>query len=171
ERIFEEIDLSAKDGMHYLASAVSALTHRTPVLAIRSEGTWFHALYPLDLLRLNATALKGTHEVRSGTIEPAVTIRGRVSIGDGCVIRSGAYLQGPLSLGPGCEIGPNAVLLPSTSLGKNVRIGPHTSVANSLLIEPVVLGPASVVQDGVIGSGVVARAGLLAASGSADVQM
>src|SRR2546423_355331 len=139
--------------------------------ARRTEGTWVDALYPWDLLRLNATALKAAPEVRSGTIEPAVTIRGRVSIGDGCVIRSGAYLQGPLSLGPGCEIGPNAVLLPSTSLGKNVRIGAHTSVANSILMDDVILGPASVVQDGVIGSGVVARAGLLAASGSADVQM
>src|SRR5207302_2009779 len=171
ERVFEEIDRLAKVGKYDLPSAVSALAQRTPVLAIRTEGTWVDALYPWDLLRLNATALKGTHEVRSGTIEPAVTIRGRVSIGDGCVIRSGAYLQGPLSLGPGCEIGPNAVLLPSTSLGKNVRIGAHTSVANSILMDDVILGPASVVQDGVIGSGVVARAGLLAASGSADVQM
>jgi len=171
ERIFEEIDRLAKDGKHDLPSAVSALAERTPVLAIRTEGTWVDALYPWDLLRLNATALKGTHEVRSGTIEPAVTIRGRVSIGDGCVIRSGAYLQGPLSLGPGCEIGPNAVLLPSTSLGKNVRIGAHTSVANSILMDDVILGPASVVQDGVIGSGVVARAGLLAAAGAGDVQI
>ncbi len=171
ERIFEEIDRLAKVGKHDLPSAVSALAQRTPVLALRTEGTWVDALYPWDLLRLNATALKAAREVRSGTIEPAVTIRGRVSIGDGCVIRSGAYLQGPLSLGPGCEIGPNAVLLPSTSLGKNVRIGAHTSVANSILMDDVILGPASVVQDGVIGSGVVARAGLLAASGSADVQM
>jgi len=171
ERVFEEIDRLAKVGKYDLPSAVSALAQRTPVLAIRTEGTWVDALYPWDLLRLNATALKAAHEVRAGTIEPAVTIRGRVSIGDGCVIRSGAYLQGPLSLGPGCEIGPNAVLLPSTSLGKNVRIGAHTSVANSILMDDVILGPASVVQDGVIGSGVVARAGLLAASGSGDVQM
>src|SRR5256886_808108 len=171
ERICEEIARLARVGKHGLPSAVSALAQRTPVLALRTEGTWVDALYPWDLLRLNATALKAAPEVRSGTIEPAVTIRGRVSIGDGCVIRSGAYLQGPLSLGPGCEIGPNAVLLPSTSLGKNVRIGAHTSVANSILMDDVILGPASVVQDGVIGSGVVARAGLLAASGSADVQM
>src|SRR5256886_1461954 len=137
ERIFEEIDRLAKVGKHDLPSAVSALAQRTPVLALRTEGTWVDALYPWDLLRLNATALKAAPEVRSGTIEPAVTIRGRVSIGDGCVIRSGAYLQGPLSLGPGCEIGPNAVLLPSTSLGKNVRIGAHTSVANSILMDDV----------------------------------
>src|SRR5216117_1044605 len=83
ERIFEEIDRLAKDGKHDLPSAVSALAQRTPVLAIRTEGTWVDALYPWDLLRLNATALNGTHEVRSGTIEPAVTIRGRVSIGAG----------------------------------------------------------------------------------------
>ena len=171
QRIFDEIERLAKEGKHDLPSAVSALAQGTEVDAIRTEGTWVDALYPWDLLRLNATALKGAHEVRAGTIEPAVTIRGRVSIGDGCVIRSGAYLLGPLALGPGCEIGPNAVLLPSTSLGKNVRIGAHTTVANSILMDDVILGPACVVQDGVVGSGVVAKAGLLAASGSGDVQI
>src|SRR5205807_10029901 len=85
ERIFEEIDRLAKVGKHDLPSAVSALAQRTPVLALRTEGTWVDALYPWDLLRLNATALKAAPEVRAGTIEPAVTIRGRVSIGDGCV--------------------------------------------------------------------------------------
>ncbi|TLZ75523.1 MAG: hypothetical protein E6K14_00745 [Methanobacteriota archaeon] len=94
-----------------------------------------------------------------------------MSIGDGCVIRSGAYLQGPLSIGSGCEIGPNAVLLPSTSLGKNVRIGALTTVANSILMDDVILGPSSVVQDAVVGSGVIARAGLLAASGPGDVNI
>jgi UDP-N-acetylglucosamine diphosphorylase/glucosamine-1-phosphate N-acetyltransferase len=170
-RIFEQIERLAALGKHDLPSAVSSLAQETEVLAVRTQGTWVDALYPWDLLRLNATILKGTHEVRAGTIEPRVTIRGRVSIGDGCAIRSGAYLQGPLSIGPGCEIGPNAVLLPSTSLGKNVRIGAHTSVANSILMDDVILGPACVVQDSVIGSGVVARAGLLAASGSGDVQI
>ena len=170
-RIFEEIERLSAEGKHDLPSAVSSLAKRAPVAAIRTEGTWVDALYPWDLLRLNATALKGTHEMRAGTIEPAVTIRGRVLIGDGCVIRSGAYLQGPLALGSGCEIGPNAVLLPSTSLGKNVRVGALATVANSILMDDVILGPASVVQDSVIGSGVVGRAGLLAASGPGDVQI
>src|SRR6266702_510851 len=138
---------------------------------VLNGSTMVDALYPWDLLRLNAVALKGGHEVRAGTIEPSVTIRGRVSIGDGCVIRSGAYLQGPLSIGSGCEIGPNAVLLPSTSLGKNVRIGALTTVANSILMDDVILGPSSVVQDAVVGSGVIARAGLLAASGPGDVNI
>jgi len=170
-RIFDEIERLAKEGKHDLPSAVSTLTKRTSIAAIPTEGTWVDALYPWDLLRLNATALKATAERRAGTIEPAVTIRGRVTIGDGCVIRSGAYLQGPLSIGAGSEIGPNAVLLPSTSLGKNVRIGALTTVANSILMDDVILGPASVVQESVIGSGVVARAGFLAASGPGDVNI
>jgi glucose-1-phosphate thymidylyltransferase len=170
-RIFDEIERLAKEGKHDLPSAVSTLGKRTSIAAIPTEGTWVDALYPWDLLRLNATALKTTAERRAGTIEPAVTIRGRVTIGDGCVIRSGAYLQGPLSIGAGSEIGPNAVLLPSTSLGKNVRIGALTTVANSILMDDVILGPASVVQESVIGSGVVARAGFLAASGPGDVNI
>src|SRR2546426_230930 len=164
-RIFDEIERLAKEGKNDLPSAVSALATRASVAALLTEGMWVDALYPWDLLRLNAAALKTTAERRAGTIEPAVTIRGRVTIGDGCVIRSGAYLQGPLSIGAGCEIGPNAVLLPSTSLGKNVRIGALTTVANSILMDDVILGPSSVVQESVIGSGVVARAGWLKARG------
>ena len=167
--VFDLIDEQAQAGHHDLPSVLSEFAKTTAVTAVESKGTWVDARYPWDLLRLNAVALQGVHDVRAGTIERGVTIRGRVSVGEGCTIRSGAYLQGPLSLGPGCEIGANAVLLPSTSLGKNVRVGPLSSISNSILMDDVNLGPSSVVQDSVLGSGVVARAGLLAASGPADV--
>ncbi len=167
--IFDVIDRRAEEGHHDLPGAISEWAKSTAITAVESKGTWVDARYPWDLLRLNATALQGVHDVRAGTIERGVTVHGRVSVGEGCVIRSGAYLQGPLSLGPGCEVGANAVLLPSTSLGKNVRIGPLSTVSNSILMDDVNLGPSSVVHDSVLGSGVVARAGLLAASGPADV--
>lgn len=169
--IFDLVDRRAEEGHHDLPGAISEWAKTTAITAVESKGTWVDARYPWDLLRLNANALQGVHDVRAGTIERGVTVRGRVSVGEGCVIRSGAYLQGPLSLGPGCEVGANAVLLPSTSLGKNVRIGPLATVSNSILMDDVNLGPSSVVQDSVIGSGVVARAGLLAASGPADVSI
>ena len=169
--IFRTIDVLAKEGVHDLPTAVSRLARESDVQVVRTEGMWVGALYPWDLLTLNHAALQSVHEVRSGTIEPDVTIRGRVSIGEGCTIRSGAYLQGPLALGAGCEIGPNAVLLPSTSVGRNGRIGALTVVANSILMDDVSLGPSSVLHDSVVGSGVVARAGLLAAAGPADIQI
>ena len=167
--IFDLIDRQAEEGHHDLPSVLSEWAKTTAITAVESKGTWVDARYPWDLLGLNATALQSVSDVRAGTIERGVTIRGRVSVGEGCVIRSGAYLQGPLSLGPGCEVGPNAVLLPSTSLGKNVRVGPLSTIGNSILMDDVNLGPSSVVHDSVLGSGVIARAGLLAASGPADV--
>ncbi len=167
--IFDLIDRRAEEGQHDLPGALSEWAKTTAITAVESKGTWVDARYPWDLLQLNATALQGVPDVRAGTLERGVTVRGRVSVGEGCVIRSGAYLQGPLSLGPGCEIGANAVLLPSTSLGKNVRIGPLSTVSNSILMDDVNLGPSCVVHDSVLGGGVVARAGLLAASGPADV--
>ena len=169
--IFTDIERLAAEGRNDLPSAINAHAASQDVLALRTEGMWIDALYPWDLLRLNQAAIASTADVRAGTIESNVTIRGRVAVGDGCTIRSGAYLQGPLSLGAGCEIGPNAVLLPSTSLGRNVRIGALTTVANSILMDDVSLGASSVVQDSVIGSGVSAKAGLMAASGPADVKI
>ena len=169
--IFPEIDRLAADGIHDLPAVLSSWAEDQRIATVRAKGMWLDARYPWDLLRLNEASLLQTADLRAGTIEPAVTIRGRVTIGEGSVVRSGAYLQGPLSLGPGCEIGPNAVLLPTTSLGKNVRIGANTTVADSILMDDVNLGPASVVQDSVIGSGVAAKAGLLAASGPADIQV
>lgn len=167
--LFNLIDAQGEEGHYDLPSVLSEWAKTTAITAVESKGTWVDARYPWDLLRLNATALQGVPDVRAGTIERGVTIRGRVSVGEGCVIRSGAYLQGPLSLGPGCEVGANAVLLPSTSLGKNVRIGPLTTVSNSILMDDVALGPSCVIADSVLGPGVVARAGLLAASGPADI--
>src|SRR5207245_2057760 len=80
-RIFDEIERLAKEGKSDLPSAVSALAKRASVAALLTEGMWVDALYPWDLLRLNAAALKTTAERRAGTIDPAVTIRRRVKIG------------------------------------------------------------------------------------------
>src|SRR5439155_20456688 len=43
QRIFEEIDRLATVGKHDLPRDASALAQRTPVLALRTEGTWVHA--------------------------------------------------------------------------------------------------------------------------------
>jgi len=171
DSVFEIIEGLEKQGRHDLPSAIEALSLTRPVKAIRTNGVWADALYPWDLLRLNAEVLKGVHEVKAGTIEKGVTIRGKVSLGDGTVLRAGTYIQGPVAIGEGCEIGPQAVILAASSLGDNVHLGPFSIVDDSILMDDVDVGPGCTLQDSVVGMGAKLRAAVVAARGKASAQI
>ncbi len=171
ESVFPVIEDLAKKGKHDLPSAVAALSSKAEVSAIRTRGLWGDALYPWDLLRLNAEVLKGIPEEKAGTIEKGVTIRGKVLVRKGTILRAGTYIQGPVVIGEGCEIGPHAVLLAATSLGENVRVGPFGLVDNSILMDDVDVGPGCILQDTVAGAGAKLRAAVVAARGKASVQV
>ncbi len=171
ESIFPAIESLAEQGTHDLPSAVVALSATRAVSAIRTKGLWSDALYPWDLLKLNAEVLKGIPEQKAGTIEKGVTIRGKVLIGEGTVLRAGTYVQGPVVIGEGCEVGPHAVLLAATSLGANVHVGPFSLVDDSILMDDVDAGPGCLLQDTVAGAGAKLRAAVVAARGKASVQI
>jgi len=169
--VFEEAAALGETGSHDLTDVLHELVQRGAVKAVLSGGTWIDAAYPWDLLKANAAALAGLHEVKAGTIEKGVTIRGKVGIGEGTVLRSGTYIQGPCIIGEGCDIGPSAVLLPATSLGKDVRVGAFTVIENSLVMDSAVLGHHSLLQSSVVGEGVRGAGNLTAAAGRASVEM
>lgn len=121
--------------------------------AVRSAGLWEDAVYPWDLLTLNAMALRGTEQAVAGTVEQGVVVKGPVHIGEGSVVKAGTYLEGPLVIGKGCEIGPHACILSSTSLGDNVTIQPFTVVRQSLIMSDVSIGSSSTLSHCVIGDG------------------
>jgi len=123
------------------------------VVGEMSEGKWIDAVYPWDLLPLNAEALKDIEVGRAGKVEPNVILNGPVILGEGSVIRSGTYIQGPVAIGKGCDIGPNVVILPATSLGNNVTVNPFTEIRNSVVMSDVSVGGASVISHTVIGDG------------------
>src|SRR5437867_1954248 len=171
ESIFPVIEGLEKQGKYDLPSAIEALSATRPVAAVRTEGVWADALYPWDLLRLNAEVMKRVHDVKAGTIEKGVTIRGKVSIGDRTVLRAGTYVQGPVAIGKGCEVGPNVVILAATSLGHNVHVGPFSLVDNSTLRDDVDVGPGCILQDSVTGMGAKLRAAVASARGKASAQI
>jgi glucose-1-phosphate thymidylyltransferase len=159
------------EGHYDLPSLVRAVAAKARVRAVRTKGTWLDALYPWDLLKMNAHVLNAVGELQSGTIEKDVTLRGNVTIGDGSRIRSGTYVLGPAVIGKGCEIGPNVVLYPSTSVGDNVKVQAFSVIANSLLMDDVFLGPHSTVSNSVLASGVRVASNLMASSGRAEAQV
>jgi len=159
------------EGHYDLPSLVHALAAKAHVRAVRTKGTWLDALYPWDLLKLNAHVLNRVGDLQSGTIEKDVTLRGKVAVGDGSRIRSGTYVLGPAVIGRGCEIGPNVVVYPSTSIGDNVKVQAFSVVTNSILMDDVILGPHSTVSNSVLGSGVRVASNLMASSARADAQV
>ncbi|MBI2858397.1 MAG: NTP transferase domain-containing protein [Chloroflexi bacterium] len=137
-----------------LTSVISRMIEQGErVRACETGDEWLDAVYPWDMLALNAIVLSQCAPSSAGKIEPGVTIKGNVAIGLGSIIRSGCYLVGPAVIGNNCEIGPYVCLFPSTSLGDSVVVGSFATVRNSIAGNNVQIGPYSHVEDSVVAQG------------------
>ena len=160
-----------REGEMGITTVLQRMLPELDLRAIQTGGRWMDAVYPWDLIGLNAVAL-GTQGSRTGgTVESGVIIRGPVEIGDGTRIRSGSYIQGPVFIGEGCEIGPNVTIFPSTRIGNGSQIEPFTFVSQSLLMDNVRLGSHVSVYHSVIDDGVVLGPGSSVPSGEAITQV
>jgi len=150
-----------------ITQTLAPMMRKLDFTAVQTKGKWIDAVYPWDLLGMNAAALEFHGQGINGTVENGVTIKGAVSIGAGTRVRSGCYIEGPVCIGEGCDIGPNVTILPSTSVGDGVEIEPYTYIDHSLIMSSVRIGSHSHISHSVIDDGVKAKAGFFAASGCA----
>lgn len=107
-------------------------------------------------------------------IEPGVTIRDRVKIGDNAVIMMGAVINIGAEIGAGTMIDMNAVLGARATIGKNAHIGAGAVIAGVLeppsatpviIEDDVLVGANAVVLEGVrVGKGAVVAAGAVVIS-------
>ncbi len=131
------------------------------------SGNWLDIGRPWDLLDANEYFLSclmnpskkdglsmGSSNLRSevkGEIEPLATLKGNVSIGEGTIVRNGAYIVGHVIIGRNCDIGPNCYIRANTSIGDDVRIGNAVEVKNSIIMNGTHIGHLSYVGDSIIG--------------------
>ena len=139
--------------------------------ALETDGTWLDIVYPWDILSLNDAVLRKIPANLGGTIEEGATVKGLVSIGKDTVIRSNSYIVGPVVIGTNCDIGPNVCILPATSIGDNVVISTFSGIENSVIGNDVHIGPASIIQDSVIGESCVIRGHFAACSDEVEVRI
>lgn len=116
------------------------------------EEEWLDVGRPWDLLAANELALKKMKGQIQGIVEPFATLKGEVSIGEGTIVRNGAYIVGPVAIGNNCDIGPNCYIRAFTSIGNRVHIGNAVEVKNSIIMDDTKIGHLSYVGDSVIGS-------------------
>ncbi len=168
--------VSAK-GELYLSDAVRSMIHADPgsYALERVRAHWLSIGYCWHLLDANsaildtmasqlkdcdikgmiysATRIFNNVVARSGSaIEPFVTIKGPVWIGERTVIKAGAYIEGPALIGRDCSIGPNCHIRPYTTIGDDCKIGQAVEVKNSILLPHASLPHRNYVGDSVIGS-------------------
>lgn len=112
---------------------------------------WMDIGKPWELLEANEYFLSSLQPSVKGEFEPFATLKGPVSVGDGTIIRNGAYIVGPVIIGNDCDIGPNCYIRPGTSIGDNVRIGNAVEIKNSIIMKNTHIGHLSYVGDSIIG--------------------
>ena len=171
DKIFQFIEQCIADGEYGLSNAVQLSLGSHPVTPVFSDGLWIDAVYPWDLLELNAAALENLAVKTSGKIESQVMISGPVGIGEETVIRAGTTIYGPVLIGDGCDIGPNVTIFPSTSIGNSVTIEPYTMVKNSVLMSNCSIGAHSYLSHCVLGYGVKSQSHLMAPGSEAYVNV
>jgi UDP-N-acetylglucosamine diphosphorylase/glucosamine-1-phosphate N-acetyltransferase len=169
--VFKVIDQCIAEGEYGLSNALRATLGQTGIKPVFSDGLWIDAVYPWDLLELNAAALENAAVQTAGKIEKHVTISGPVGIGEESVIHAGTTIYGPVMIGEGCDIGPNVTIFPSSSIGDNVAIEPYTVVRNSILMSNCSIAAHSYLSHCVLGYGVKSKSHLMGAGSEAFVNI
>lgn len=122
-------------GEYEITDAIDALIRKGhKVQAHIVEGWWKDTGKAEDILQANHLVLDDLEPVNNGIMERDARINGRVSIGEGTVIRAGSYIKGPAVIGRHCEIGPDAYIGPYTSIGDHVKIV-ETEIEGSIILE------------------------------------
>ena len=93
-------------------------------------------------------------------IEPNVTIRNKVSIKSGSIIKNFSDLEGIL-LKENCSIGPHARLRPNSTIGKNCKIGNYVEIKSSIIGNDTNISHLSYIGDSKVGSQVNIGAGCI----------
>jgi glucose-1-phosphate thymidylyltransferase len=141
------------------------------IKAVETGGTWLDVMYPWDIISLNNAILQNIEAGLGGNIEDGVSVKGKVMVGEGTVIRTGSCIYGPAVIGRGCDIGPHVCVMPSTSIGDNVVISPFTQIKNSVIGNDVTMGPGCFVSDSVIDKGCVIKGRFTALGGQSEVRV
>lgn len=115
---------------------------------------WQDIGFPWHLLDANEKMLREKQNIEweiKGEVEPYATLKGNAAVGEGTIIRNGAYITGPVVIGNNCDIGPNCYIRPATCIGDDVKIGNAVEVKNSVIMNGTNIGHLSYVGDSIIG--------------------
>ncbi|MBI2133486.1 NTP transferase domain-containing protein [Candidatus Woesearchaeota archaeon] len=161
-RAISHVKKSQRDE-YELVDAINHLASKSNIKVEISEG-WKPVTYPWSVLEANEKMLAKLRPLKKGNVEKGATLKGKISIGKGTVIRAGSYIEGPVAIGEHCTIGPNCYIRGSTAIGNHCLVGNATEIKNSILMNGTHVGHLSYVGDSILGENVNLGAGTITAN-------
>jgi UDP-N-acetylglucosamine diphosphorylase/glucosamine-1-phosphate N-acetyltransferase len=164
--VLNAIDKTQKSprGEYELTDSIQLLIKNGKQVAYNPISRWLDLSYPWHLLNANEKILPSLQPQCSGEVEPNVVIKEAVSVGQGTIIRSGAYIVGPVIIGKNCDIGPNCFIRPYTVIGDNCHIGAAVEIKNSIVMSGSKIPHLSYIGDSIIGENCNLGAGTIIAN-------
>lgn len=125
---------------------------------------WIPISYPWDLFNLNEFLLSKIKRKILGQIEKSTTLKGKIVIDNGTLVKSGTYIEGPVYIGKNCQIGPNCFVRKFTSIGDNCHIGQAVEIKNSIIGDNSKISHLSYLGDSIVGENCNLGAGTICAN-------
>lgn len=107
---------------------------------------WKDTGTPDDIIEANRFLLEKMHESFKGKKEESVIIEGKVMVGEGTIIKSGAKIIGPAIIGTNCVIEKNTLIGRNTSIGDNSYISGSTISDSIIMSDCIIEGKLNIVN-------------------------
>jgi glucose-1-phosphate thymidylyltransferase len=134
------------------------LNDKANVKVQRVEGWWKDSGNFADLLEANRLVLDDLKPQALGVVEDDSSIRGRVSLESGSIVRKGANIMGPSILGKNSRLEEGVYVGPYTSIGNNVTVR-RGEIENSIVMDGCTIDTDERITESLIGpnSAIVSR--------------
>jgi len=114
------------------------------------SGWWKDTGTPEDILEANRLVLDDLQMQINGKIESQSSLQGRVTLGRGSIVKSGALIRGPAIIGEDSIIEGDVYIGPYTSVGNNVIIK-SGEIENSIVMDGCYININDRIIDSIIG--------------------
>lgn len=128
------------------------------------DDEWMHIGYPWDILEANERILKEVESRVEGELEDRVSVKGKMVMREGAVLKAGSVVEGPVYIGEEATVGPNCFIRPYTTIGREVKVGHGCEIKNSVIMNGSKISHLSYIGDSIIGESCNIGAGTITAN-------
>lgn len=160
---FEGLEKSERGELEF-TDVLSKYAQNEKIEVVEINSGWTPLSYPWNMLDAVEKELGEMESNILGEVEENVVIKGKVYLGEGAIVKSGAYIEGNFYIGENCVIGPNCYLKGFGVIRKNSVIGNGVELTRSIVGEEVNIRHLSYIGDSLIGNKVNIGGGTMVAN-------